>query len=79
MNVFAMIVLVVLIGGIIAVLIVGQVSKNADNVGGGGEAILRELNQRLKNLEKRVQNLESIITSKDYDLHREFEDLERQT
>ncbi len=78
MNVYTMIVAALMIIGITAVVIVSDLTKSRRRAKPQDDNRLEDLALRLDKIEKRLGNLESIVTSKDFDLNREFEELKKQ-
>lgn len=74
-NPFTMIVAIVFIACMAGVI---KYWLEAQSKGGASRDQLDAIDRRLRDLESRLSNVETILTSKDYELDREFENLDRQ-
>ncbi len=75
MNVFEMVVIIV------ALAILGGVIKHYFDSRGDAEAFdqeRREKDQRIREMEERIRILERIVTDENYDLKRQFRDLDKE-
>lgn len=81
MNIFTMVFLIVtvaVLGEVLKTIFKNRQGKESSERMENLQARVDQFDQRLTDFEKRLKNIETITTSKDFNLHREFEKLERE-